>query len=190
MKKVILFIVSSALLMACTQNTKTAKLSDVAKVADEYVVKIKALEAKIDPTNIETFMQIGDSVSLQKQLADSAIQEVYETLADTTFLSFVQTANLDKIEIQKVWLVGAKYNEVFIEARVRALDNSSLKGPYTSLSVFDAEENNVGAGGGIAGSPDAKLQAGKVYIFSGKIDNLNKLTSVKKLMFDEDIKKW
>ena len=89
-----------------------------------------------------------------------------------------------------MWVVGAKYNQLFIEARVKALDNSGLYGPYTSLSAFDSQDTRLSVGGGIGGNPEYRLEAGQTYVFSGKIDNLNALTDFKRLQFDEEIKKW
>ena len=83
-----------------------------------------------------------------------------------------------------------KYNELQIEAEVEALDNSSFKGPYTSATIFDNTGKRMEVGGGIGGDPETKLEVGKTYKFKGIIDNLNLLKNLKKLNFDEDIKKW
>ena len=189
-KKVIAIALISCSLVACTEKKETVSIDKLAETAQTFVTKIKAFEAKIDPTNIDTFMQLNDSIATQQTLADSAIAKLYATGKDTLFLEFAQTKNLNRIKVLKVWVVGAKYNELEIEAEVEALDNSSFKGPYTSATIFDNTGKRMEVGGGIGGDPETKLEVGKVYKFKGIIDNLNLLKNLKKLNFDEDIKKW
>lgn len=190
-KKVFVFLAISSLIVACTKKVETVSLSVFAEKSKTFVTKIATLEAKLDPTNIDTFMQINDSISAQQQLADSAITALYtKTVKDTIFLNFTQTKNLEKIKILKVWVIGAKYNELEIQASVQAMDNSSFMGPYTSATMIDKTGKRIEVGGGIGGSPEEKLVTGKIYTFNGSIDNLHLLGDLKSLNFDEDIKKW
>lgn len=189
-RKIIAIALVSCSLVACTEKKETVSLDKLAETAQTFVTKIKAFEAKIDPTNIDTFMQLNDSIAAQQTLADSAIAKVFATGKDTLFLEFAQTKNLNRIKVLKVWVTGAKYNELEIEALVEAIDNSSFKGPYTSATIFDNTGKRMEVGGGIGGDPETKLEVGKTYKFKGIIDNLNLLKNLKKLNFDEDIKKW
>ncbi|HPY81905.1 MAG: hypothetical protein M0R02_07135 [Bacteroidales bacterium] len=185
----ILFLIFSSL-FSCTTQTKKVTINHIAQVANEYSLKIKEFESKIDPTNIQLFLQLNDSIRDQRKNADSILSQFFISITDTLFIPFTQTENLDKIHIENVWVVGATFNQLFIEARVKALDNSGLHGPYTSLSAFDSDDSRLSVGGGIGGNPEYRLEAGEIYVFSGKIDNLNLLTDFKRLQFDEVIKKW
>ena len=190
-KKVFVFIAISSILVACNEKaTETVSLSLFAEKAKTFVEKIKGLEKKLDPTNIDTFMQINDSIALQQTLADSAIAEVYKSVKDTMFLEFTQSKNVEKIKILKVWVTGAKFNELQIQASVQAVDNSSFMGPYTSATMIDKTGKRIEVGGGIGGPATEKLVAGQTYIFNGTIDNLHLLGELKSLNFDEAIKKW
>lgn len=177
-------------LFSCSTQTEKITVGQIAQVADDFSLKIKEFEAQIDPTNVAVFLQMNDSIREQRKNADSVLSQFFIAITDTLFLPFTQTENLDRIKIESVWVVGAKYNQLFIEARVKALDNSGLYGPYTSLSAFDSQDTRLSVGGGIGGNPEYRLEAGQTYVFSGKIDNLNALTDFKRLQFDEEIKKW
>ena len=109
---------------------------------------------------------------------------------DTMFLPFEQTKNFERIEIQKVWVVGMKFDKVMLDARVKAVDNSSFMGPHAGLVIKDKSSKSLEVGGGIQGPTDEKLDAGQIYTFSGQIEHLHLLSDFKSILFDEDIKKW
>ncbi|MFO7868466.1 MAG: hypothetical protein R6U95_04105 [Bacteroidales bacterium] len=185
-----IFLCFGCVLSSCNNQSNTVAVHDFASVSVEYVQKVTELENKIDPTDIDSFLHINDSVSTCKQKADSALNAVLADVNDTLFIPFKQTKNTDKISIQQVWVVDVDYDQLYIEASVKALDNSAIHGPYTSLSAFDSEGKRIGVGGGIGGSSKTKLRAGEVYIFTGKIDNIHRLDDFAYLQFDENIKKW
>lgn len=189
-KKLLIIFGVSLLFMHCTRKQHEAKLDALAMLALQYEEKITTLEQQLNPTNIDEFITINDAISATRQQADSAIKSLFSTIHDTIFLRFTQTKNKQKIAIEKVWVSGASYNEVYIQARVKALDHSSFMGPYTSLTIIDTDGARVEVGGGVGANADIKLQAGEQYLFSGKIDNLHLLGKFKLVQFDEDIKKW
>ncbi|MDA3882289.1 MAG: hypothetical protein PF481_03310 [Bacteroidales bacterium] len=186
----ILIGISSILMFSCSQEKKVVTVEDFAELSATYVANIKAFEGRINPTDFNSFQQIKDSIRIEKMTGDSVLSALYTSIKDTVFLSFTQSENIDKIAIQDVWIVDADYNQLFLEARVKALDNSALRGPYTSLSAFDSEGKRLDVGGGIGGPTDTKLQAGEVYTFTGKIDKIHLLHDFNYLQFDEKIKKW
>jgi|SRR5690554_3366155 len=186
----VLIGISSMFMFSCTQEKELVTVEDFAELSATYVANIKAFEERINPTDFNSFQQIKDSIRIEKMTADSVLSALYTSSKDTVFVSFTQSENTDKIAIQDVWIVGADYDQLLIEARVKALDNSALRGPYTSLSAFDSEGKRIAIGGGIGGPVDTKLEAGKVYVFSGKIDKIHLLQDFSHLQFDEKIKKW
>ncbi|MFW5851673.1 MAG: hypothetical protein ACOCWB_05570 [Bacteroidota bacterium] len=186
----ILIGISSMLMFSCSQEKELATVEDFAELSATYVANIKEFEGRINPTDLNSFQQLNDSIRIEKMAADSVLSALYTSIKDTVFVSFTQSENNDKIAIQDVWIVGADCNQLFIEARVKALDNSALRGPYTSISAFDSEGKRINVGGGIGGPADTKLEAGEVYVFSGKIDKIHLLQDFSHLQFDEKIKKW
>lgn len=190
-KKIFIILAFGSVMASCTEKaTETISLSKFSDKSKTFVDKIKSLEAKLDPTNVDTFMQINDSIAKQQTIADSVLAAEFTSVKDTIFLDFTQTQNIEKIKITKVWVTGVKFNELQIQASVEALDNSSFKGPYTSCTILDKTGKKIEVGGGIGGPAEEKLETGKTYIFSGAIDNLHLLGNLKTLTFDEKIKKW
>jgi hypothetical protein len=191
MKKVLIISVIAALFtIGCSQKKSQIGIAQLAEKAQEYKTKIANLESRLNPQDIDAFMQINDSITLMQQQADSVLGALFATITDTIVLDFTQTKNDNRIQIQKVWVTGAKYNELHIQALVKAIENSSFMGPYTSATMIDNTGKKIEVGGGIGGAPDTKLVAGQVYTFTGTIDNLHLLANLKQLQFDEEIKKW
>ena len=83
-----------------------------------------------------------------------------------------------------------KFDKVMLDARVKAVDNSSFMGPHAGLVIKDKSSKSLEVGGGIQGPTDEKLDAGQIYTFSGQIEHLHLLSDFKSILFDEDIKKW
>lgn len=191
MKKVLIISVIAALFtIGCSQKKSQIGIAQLAEKAQEYKTKIANLESRLNPQDIDAFMQINDSITLMQQQADSVLGALFATITDTIVLDFTQTKNDNRIQIQKVWVTGTKYNELHIQALVKAIENSSFMGPYTSATMIDNTGKKIEVGGGIGGAPDTKLVAGQVYTFTGTIDNLHLLANLKQLQFDEEIKKW
>ncbi|HON53360.1 MAG TPA: hypothetical protein PLS12_09150 [Bacteroidales bacterium] len=191
MKKVLIISIIAALFtIGCSQKKSQIGIAQLAEKSQEYKTKIANLESRLNPQDIDAFMQINDSITLMQQQADSVLGALFTTITDTIVLDFIQTKNENRIQIQKVWVTGAKYNELHIQALVKAIENSSFMGPYTSATMIDNTGKKIEVGGGIGGAPDTKLVAGQVYTFTGTIDNLHLLANLKQLQFDEEIKKW
>jgi len=191
MRKLLVWIVCTTLLaVACTEKKPQIGIAQLAEKSQEYQTKIASLESRLNPQDIDAFMKINDSITLVQQQADSVLGALFASITDTIVLDFTQTKNDHRIKIQKVWLTGAKYNELHIQALVKAIENSSFMGPYTSATMIDNTGKKIEVGGGIGGAPDTKLVAGQVYTFTGTIDNLHLLANLKQLQFDEEIKKW
>ena len=193
MRKTSAFIVliGVVLLTASCENKKTTvSLAKYADTANYFAEVIANYEAKQDMNDIDLFMKMSDSASAQRKLADDVLSKMFVKVEDTLFLPFEQTKNDEKIKILSVWAVGLRFDEVLLEARVKAIDNSSFMGPHAGLVVKDKNKNLLEVGGGIQGPTDEKLDAGKTYIFTGKIEHLHLLTNFKSIVFNEDIKKW
>lgn len=193
MRKISAFIVliGVVLLTASCENKKTTvSLAKYADTANYFAEVIANYEAKQDMNDIDLFMKMSDSASAQRKLADDVLSKMFVKVEDTLFLPFEQTKNDEKIKILSVWAVGLRFDEVLLEARVKAIDNSSFMGPHAGLVVKDKNKNLLEVGGGIQGPTDEKLDAGKTYIFTGKIEHLHLLTNFKSIVFNEDIKKW
>ena len=193
MRKISAFIVliGVVFLTAWCENKKTTvSLAKYADTANYFAEVIANYEAKQDMNDIDLFMKMSDSASAQRKLADDVLSKMFVKVEDTLFLPFEQTKNDEKIKILSVWAVGLRFDEVLLEARVKAIDNSSFMGPHAGLVVKDKNKNLLEVGGGIQGPTDEKLDAGKTYIFTGKIEHLHLLTNFKSIVFNEDIKKW
>ena len=175
---------------SCGNKKSTVSLAKYADTANYYAEKIAEYEAKQDMSDIDLFLKMSDSAALQKKAADEVLSQMFVKVEDTLFLPFEQTKNDERIQILSVWAVGMRFDEVLLEARVKAIDNSSFMGPHAGLVVQDKNKNLFEVGGGIQGPTDEKLDAGKTYIFTGKIEHLHLLTNFKSIVFNEDIKKW
>lgn len=191
MKKLLILILGiCTICFSCSTSGDSVTIKDFAQIAETYHEKISQLEAKRNPTDITSFLQINDSIRVYRTEANKELDSLFLLLKDTIYIPFTQTENINRLEIIKVWITSVQYNEIYIEALVKALDNSGIHGPYTSVSSFDTENNRLATGGGIGGNPEERVRAGETYIFSGKVDNLHLLTNFRRLQFDEDIKKW
>ncbi len=175
---------------SCGNKKSTVSLAKYADTANYYAEKIAEYEAKQDMSDIDLFLKMSDSAALQKKAADEVLSQMFVKVEDTLFLPFEQTKNDERIQILSVWAVGMRFDEVLLEARVKAIDNSSFMGPHAGLVVKDKSKTLLEVGGGIQGPTDEKLDAGKTYIFTGKIEHLHLLTNFKSIVFNEDIKKW
>lgn len=175
---------------SCSNKHTTVSLEKYADTANYYAEKIAEFESKQDMSNIDLYLQMEDSISAVKKVADEVLANLFAQEHDTLFLPFEQSKNFERIEIQKVWVVGMKFDKVMLEAQVKAVDNSSFMGPHASLMIKDKSQKTLEVGGGIQGPTDEKLDAGKTYVFSGQIEHLHLLSDFKSLLFDEDIKKW
>ncbi len=193
MRKISAFIVLIGVVFltaSCENKKTTVSLAKYADTANYFAEVIANYEAKQDMNDIDLFMKMSDSASAQRKLADDVLSKMFVKVEDTLFLPFEQTKNDEKIKILSVWAVGLRFDEVLLEARVKAIDNSSFMGPHAGLVVKDKNKNLLEVGGGIQGPTDEKLDAGKTYIFTGKIEHLHLLTNFKSIVFNEDIKKW
>ena len=193
MRKISAFIVLIGVVFltaSCENKKTTVSLAKYADTANYFAEVIANYEAKRDMNDIDLFMKMSDSASAQRKLADDVLSKMFVKVEDTLFLPFEQTKNDEKIKILSVWAVGLRFDEVLLEARVKAIDNSSFMGPHAGLVVKDKNKNLLEVGGGIQGPTDEKLDAGKTYIFTGKIEHLHLLTNFKSIVFNEDIKKW
>ena len=193
MRKISAFIVLIGVVFltaSCDNKKTTVSLAKYADTANYFAEVIANYEAKQDMNDIDLFMKMSDSASAQRKLADDVLSKMFVKVEDTLFLPFEQTKNDEKIKILSVWAVGLRFDEVLLEARVKAIDNSSFMGPHAGLVVKDKNKNLLEVGGGIQGPTDEKLDAGKTYIFTGKIEHLHLLTNFKSIVFNEDIKKW
>ena len=193
MRKISAFIVLIGVVFltaSCENKRTTVSLAKYADTANYFAEVIANYEAKQDMNDIDLFMKMSDSASAQRKLADDVLSKMFVKVEDTLFLPFEQTKNDEKIKILSVWAVGLRFDEVLLEARVKAIDNSSFMGPHAGLVVKDKNKNLLEVGGGIQGPTDEKLDAGKTYIFTGKIEHLHLLTNFKSIVFNEDIKKW
>lgn len=175
---------------SCGNKKSTVSLAKYADTANYYAEKIAEYEAKQDMSDIDLFMEMSDSASVQRKIANEVLSQLFVKEEDTLFLPFEQTKNDEKIQILSVWAVGMRFDEVLLEARVKAIDNSSFMGPHVGLVVKDKSKKLLEVGGGIQGPTDEKLDVGKTYIFTGKIEHLHLLTHFKSIVFNEDIKKW
>ena len=193
MRKISAFIVLIGVVFltaSCENKKTTVSLAKYADTANYFAEVIANYEAKQDMNDIDLFMKMSDSASAQRKLADDVLSKMFVKVEDTLFLPFEQTKNDEKIKILSVRAVGLRFDEVLLEARVKAIDNSSFMGPHAGLVVKDKNKNLLEVGGGIQGPTDEKLDAGKTYIFTGKIEHLHLLTNFKSIVFNEDIKKW
>ena len=175
---------------SCGNKKTTVSLAKYADTANFFAEKIADYEAKQDMNDIDLFMKMSDSAASERKAADEVLSQMFVKVTDTLFLPFEQIKNDEKIKILSVWAVGMRFDEVILEARVKAMDNSSFMGPHAGLVVKDKNKNLLEVGGGIQGPTDEKLDAGKTYIFTGKIEHLHLLTNFKSIVFNEDIKKW
>ncbi|MCQ2960058.1 MAG: hypothetical protein MJ198_07720 [Bacteroidales bacterium] len=192
MKKIV-GIIPLALLMlfvSCGEKKKSVSLEKYADTASYYAEKIADIREKQDMNDIDSYLQMEDSVSAKIKEADAVLESLFSQEKDTMFLPFEQTKNFERIKILSVWVVGMKYDKILLEARVKAVDNSSFWGPHAGLEIKDKEKNTFEVGGGIQGPTDEKLSAGTEYIFSGQIEHLHLLSNFKSILFDEEIKKW
>lgn len=192
MKKVlsIFAVVGLVFFVSCNHKQKSVSLEKYADTANYFAEKIADYESKQDMSDIDLYLQMQDSVSAMKKHADEVLSTMFAQEKDTFFLPFEQTKNFERIKIQKVWIVGMQFDKILLEASVKAIDNSSFMGPHAGLVIRDKNMNSLEVGGGIQGPTDEKLDAGKNYIFSGKIEHLHLLSDFKTVLFDEDIKKW
>lgn len=177
-------------LASCSNKKESVSLKKYADTASYFAEKIADFESKQDMNDIDSYLQMEDSILMQKKAADEVLAKMFKIEKDTMFLPFEQTKNFDKIKVLKVWVVGMKFDKVMLEASVQAVDNSSFMGPHAGLMIKDKNKKQLEVGGGIQGPTDDKLEAGKIYVFSGQIEHLHLLSDFKSIMFDEDIKKW
>ena len=175
---------------SCSNKHTAVSLEKFADTANYFAEKIADFESKQDMSDIDLYMQMEDSITAVKKVADEVLANLFAQEKDTMFLPFEQTKNFERIEIQKVWVVGMKFDKVMLDARVKAVDNSSFMGPHAGLVIKDKSSKSLEVGGGIQGPTDEKLDAGQIYTFSGQIEHLNLLSEFKSILFDEDIKKW
>ncbi|MBO7124432.1 MAG: hypothetical protein J6V74_01140, partial [Bacteroidales bacterium] len=136
------------------------------------------------------YMKMDDSTTAQKKLANEVLTKLYTAEKDTLYLPFEQTKNFERIKIIDVWITGMEFDKILLEARVEAIDNSSFMGPHVGLVIKDKDKKMLEVGGGIQGPTDEKLEAGKIYTFSGQIEHLHLLSNFKTIVFNEDIKMW
>jgi len=176
---------------ACKPKKHTVSLATLADTAAYFQAQIASLEKTLDFSNLDAFVTTNEKIQDITNQANSAIQSYFsEHNGDTLFLQFDQSKNTEKFKIQKLWISGATYNELLIEAQVYAMDNSAQRGAHASLAVKQRNGSRLESGGGIAANDTTKLIAGKTYIFSGAIKNLHQLGAVRTVLFDEPVKKW
>ena len=191
MIQLLLFSLTIISFAACKPHKNTVSLATLADTAAYFQTQIASLEKTLDFSNPDAFAATNDTIQDIKNQANSAIQSYFsEHNGDTLFLQFDQSKNTEKFKIQKLWISGATYNQLLIEAQVYAMDNSALQGAYASLAVKQRNGSRSESGGGIAANDTTKLIAGKTYTFSGAINNLHQLGQVRVVLFDEPVKRW
>jgi hypothetical protein len=179
------------LFLTCKPRKNVVSLKTLADTAAYFSQQIATLEKNLDFHDSDSFLATSIAIQMIKNHADSVIQAYFtEHNNDTLFLSFDQSKNIEKFKIQKLWAVGATYNQLLIEAQIYAMDNSSFKGPYTSLAIKQKNESRLECGGGIGANDTIKLRTGEMYIFTGTINKLSALSQFRTILFDEPIKKW
>ena len=191
-KNVLAFALIALAFASCGNKKNQVSLASYADTANYFAGRIADLEAKQQQSmdDMDLFLKLSDSAMVERQKANEVLTQMFSKESDTLFLPFEQTKNIDKIEILSVWITAMEFDKILIEARVKAIDNSSFMGPHAGLVVKDRKNEELEVGGGIQGPTDDKLEAGKVYTFSGKIEHLHLLSQFRMLMFNEDIKKW
>lgn len=177
-------------LSSCNNKKNNVSLSKYADTANVYANEIANMEANINMDEVNDYLQVLEKTEAKKEVANKVLSAMFEANKDTLFLPFEQTKNDDKVKILSVWVTDMKFDKVMIEARVEALDNSTFMGPHIGLVIKDKQKNLLEVGGGIQGPTDEKLDAGKVYTFTGQIEHLHLLSDFKSVIFNEDIKKW
>ena len=189
-KLIILGIAIVALLSSCGNKKQNVSLAIYADTANYFAERIENFESQRDMNDIELYMKMEDSATAQKKFANEVLANLFAAEKDTLFLPFEQTKNFEKIKILEVWVTGIEFDKILLEARVEAIDNSSFMGPHAGLVIKDKDKKLLEVGGGIQGPTDEKLEAGKIYTFSGQIEHLHLLSEFKAIVFNEDIKKW
>lgn len=178
-------------IIACAPEKKASlpPIIELAKVSEQASSNLEILtEEQNSTTDVNRMFEIDELISNIKQKSSDTLKRVLQNLSDSS-INFIQTANTDKIEIQSLKIVDVNYNEVVVEANVKALDNSAFSGPHVGLAAASVSDSTIDVGGGISG--DSKLIAGTTYIFKGKIFNINNINSkFGKIVFQEDIKQW
>ncbi|MDR2962583.1 MAG: hypothetical protein LBU90_02935 [Bacteroidales bacterium] len=177
--------------VSCKHNGSKVALATLADTAAYFHTQIQTLEKQRNGSNIDDFLRSNTEILAIRKHADSVIQQYFAAHSgDTLFLSFDQSKNTEKFTIQKLWVSGAEYNQLFIQARVYAMDNGSVNQPYISLAIKQRDGSRLESGGGIMAVDSTKLTAGKTYLFSGAIHNLSALQQVRSVFFDETIQQW
>ena len=193
MNKYTLFCLTIISFAACKPHKNAVSLKTLADTAAYFSQQIVELEKTLDFTNIDAFMATNNKIQTIKNQANNEIQTYFaKHNGDTLFLQFNQSKNTEKFKIKKLWISGATFNQLLIEAQVYAMDNSAFRGPYTSLAIKqrDRDGSRLECGGGIGANDTIQLTAGEYYIFSGTINNLSSLSQVRSVLFDEPVKKW
>jgi len=189
-KLIVLGITIVALLSSCGDKKSNISLAIYADTANYFAERIENFESQRDMNDIELYMKMDDSATAQKKLANEVLTKLYTAEKDTLYLPFEQTKNFERIKIIDVWITGMEFDKILLEARVEAIDNSSFMGPHVGLVIKDKDKKMLEVGGGIQGPTDEKLEAGKIYTFSGQIEHLHLLSNFKTIVFNEDIKMW
>lgn len=191
MNKYIILCIAVISLAACKPHKNAVSLATLADTAAYFQTHIDSLEKTLDFSNLDAFVATNEKIQTIKTQANSVIQAYFaEYNGDTLFLHFDQSKNIEKFKIKKLWISGAAYNQLLVEAQVYAMDNSAFRGPHTSLAIKQKDDSRLESGGGIAANDTTKLIAGTTYIFSGTINNLSQLSHVRTVLFDEPVKKW
>ncbi|MBK8806491.1 MAG: hypothetical protein IPO21_07560 [Bacteroidales bacterium] len=153
----------------------------------QFMEKIAVLKIQQDTTtDVDKLFEIDAAMYAINDSANITLKTVLNNKKHS--LDFTQIENTDKIKIDSLTVVDVALNTLKIEAKVTALQNSSFDMVYTTLSALDSTGKKLDIAGGIGA--DSKLEAGKSYIFSGEIKNIDLLKKTKTIQFDEVINKW
>jgi hypothetical protein len=165
-------------------------LGSLPKIAGIYSRKINSLlKEQSECTDVEKMFAFDSIIASAKMKANMHISHVFDSLKKPVIVYFSQTKNNDSIKIVEVRMLRASYDNIQLEATVKAVRNSVFNMPFTSLSIYDSNGKRLDIGGGI-GIDNKKLKAGKTYIFKGQMDNVSKLKPGFKMIFNEEMKKW
>lgn len=158
----------------------------VASRFSDSVVRLQQEQGQC--SDVEKMFSFDSIIAARKIEATALMYSSFDSLAKPLTLLFEQKANTDRITIKDLRVVGTAFNELELEARVDALDNSAYATPFASITVYDALGNRLDVAGGIG--IESKLTAGQNYVFVGKIQNVQHLSPGFKIVFDEEMTKW
>jgi hypothetical protein len=137
---------------------------------------------------VEKMFTYDSVIAARKVEASKHVMLAFDSVPKPFKLIFEQKANLDKITIKDLRVVGIYFNEMELEATVDALSSSAYDTPFASITCFDNANTRLDVAGGVGA--ETKLVAGQSYVFKGKLQNIQYLKKGFKVVFDEEMTKW